>query len=95
MAVKIIITRKVPKEKEKALLPLLLELRALATVQPGYISGETLRNVQDPEDCVVISTWRSVEDWNAWVGSKKRAQVQGKIDSLLRQNTAYGVYLYG
>jgi heme-degrading monooxygenase HmoA len=95
MAVKIIINRKVPKEKEQALLPLLLELRALATVQRGYISGETLRNVQEPEEYVVISTWRSVEDWDAWAASQKRAEIQGRIDDLLGEKTEYGIYFYG
>jgi heme-degrading monooxygenase HmoA len=95
MAVKIIIHRNVPKEKERDLLPLLLELRAAATVQPGYISGETLRNVQNPEDYVVISTWRSVEDWDAWAASEKRAELQDKIDELLGRKTEYGIYLYG
>jgi heme-degrading monooxygenase HmoA len=95
MAVKIIIKRKIPKGKEGQLLPLLLELRSKATTQPGYISGETLRNVNAPEDYVVISTWQSVEDWKAWEASKGRAEMQNKIDSLLGARTTYGVYYYG
>lgn len=95
MAVKIIIKRKVPKGKEGQLLPLLLELRSKATTQPGYISGETLRNVNDPEDYVVISTWQSVESWKAWEASKGRREIQNKIDSLLGAKTVYGVYYYG
>jgi heme oxygenase (mycobilin-producing) len=95
MAVKIIIKRKIPKGKEGQLLPLLLELRSKATTQPGYISGETLRNVNDPEDYVVISTWQSVEDWKAWEARKGRAEMQNKIDSLLGARTTYGVYYYG
>ncbi len=59
MAVKIIIRRKVGKDKEGRLLPLLIQLRALAAAQPGYISGETLRNVDRPDDYLVISTWQS------------------------------------
>jgi len=93
--VKIIIKRKIPKGKEGQLLPLLLELRSKATTQPGYISGETLRNVNAPEDYVVISTWQSVEDWKAWEASKGRAEMQNKIDSLLGARTTYGVYYYG
>lgn len=81
--------------KEGQLLPLLLELRSKATTQPGYISGETLRNVNDPEDYVVISTWQSVEAWNAWEASQGRAEMQSKIDSLLGAKTSYGVYYYG
>ena len=95
MAVKIIIKRKVPKGKEGQLLPLLLELRSKATTQPGYISGETLRNVNDPEDYVVISTWQSVEAWKAWEASRGRMEIQNKIDSLLGAKTEYGVYYYG
>jgi heme-degrading monooxygenase HmoA len=95
MAVKIIIKRKVSKGKEGQLLPILLELRSKATTQPGYISGETLRNVNDPEDYVVISTWQSAEAWKAWEANKGRTEIQNKIDSLLGEKTSYGVYYYG
>jgi heme-degrading monooxygenase HmoA len=95
MAVKILIKRRVPKTKEAKLLPLFLDLRSKATTQPGYISGETLRNVSDPEDYVVISTWQSVEAWKAWEASKGRTEIQSKIDSLLGEKTTYGVYFYG
>ena len=95
MAVKIIIVRKVTKDKEAELLPLLIQMRALATAQPGYISGETLRNMENSEDNLVISTWQSVDNWNAWLASKQRAEIQEKIDTLLGQKTEYSIYLYG
>ena len=95
MAVKIIIKRRVPKGTEGKLLPLLLELRSKATVQPGYISGETLRNIDDPEEYMVISTWQSADVWKAWEANPKRAELQDKIDALLKEKTQYGVYLYG
>ena len=95
MAVKIIIKRTVAKEKEAELLPLLVQLRALATAQPGYISGETLRNIDNPEECLVISTWQSLEDWEKWADSKQRAEIQDKIDALLGEKTQYARYLYG
>jgi heme-degrading monooxygenase HmoA len=95
MAVKIIIRRRLSKDKGAQLLPLLLELRSKATTQPGYISGETLRNLDDPEDYVVISTWESVEHWNAWSTSQGRAEIDEKIEGLLSGRTSYGVYYYG
>ena len=95
MAIKIIIKRKVPQGKEEDLVPLLVKLRSLATAQTGYVSGETLTNVNDPEDYLVISTWQSVDHWKAWAGSKERAGIQDKIDALLGQKTEYGVYFYG
>lgn len=95
MAVKIIIKRKVLKDKEANLLPLLIQLRALATAQPGYISGETLRNMQNPEEYLVISTWQAAENWEKWIRSPQRTEIQGKIDELLGQKTTYDIYLYG
>lgn len=95
MAVKIIIKRKVPKQKEADLLPLLIELRAKATGQPGYISGETLRNVDDPEEYVVISTWQSAEAWKAWESSGERKSIHDRVAALLGEETYYGAYLYG
>ena len=95
MAVKIIIKRKIPKGKEAQLLPLLLGLRTKAISQPGYISGETLRNVNDQEDYIFISTWKSVDDWKAWEAGKERTEIQGRIEALLGEKSTYGIYFYG
>ena len=95
MTVKVIAKRRVPKGKEAVLLPLLIDLRSLAKAQPGYVSGETLRKVDDPEDYIVISTWQSVDDWKAWAANKKRVEVQDKVDALLGKKTEYGIYFYG
>ncbi len=95
MAIKVIVKRKVAKGNEAELLPLLLELRTKATSRPGYISGETLRGVEDPEDCIVIGTWQSVENWKDWEARPGRAQIQDKIDALLGEKTKYSIYLYG
>lgn len=95
MAVKIIIKRKIPKSKEKQVLPLLLEMRSKAMTQPGYISGETLINVNDPEDYLVISTWKSVKDWKTWEESKERNEIQERIEKLLGEKSFVQVYYYG
>ena len=92
MSVKIIIKRKVPKNKEKDLLPLIKELRILTTKQEGYISGETLDRVDKPGESLVISSWQSVEQWNNWVNSVERKVIQDKIDELLGEKTEYELY---
>jgi heme-degrading monooxygenase HmoA len=94
MAIKIIIKRIVSEDKVKYLTPLLKQLRALANNQPGYISGETLKRVDDPAEYLVISTWQSVEDWNRWFASGERIAVQNKIDIILGEKTEYDVYVY-
>jgi heme-degrading monooxygenase HmoA len=92
MTVKIFIKRKVQDECVTELALLLKKLRALTLEQPGYISGETLTRIDETDETMVISTWRSVEDWNSWVNSAKRTEIQGAIDKLLGQETDYAIY---
>jgi heme-degrading monooxygenase HmoA len=92
MTVKIIIKRKVPKDKEKELLPLIKQIRIATTQQAGYISGETLQRIDKPGETVVVSTWESAEDWNRWITSPERSVLQIKIDNLLGQETEYEIY---
>ncbi|MBK5099912.1 MAG: antibiotic biosynthesis monooxygenase [Desulfobacteraceae bacterium] len=95
MAIKIIIKRRVPKDKAAELLPLFIQLRALATARPGYISGETLRNIDDPQEFLVIGTWQSLDNWQSWVSSKQRTEIQERVDTLLGERTEYSSYFYG
>ncbi|PLY04950.1 MAG: antibiotic biosynthesis monooxygenase [Desulfuromonas sp.] len=97
MSVKIIIVRHVPEDREKAqaLKPLLLEMRTLANAQPGYVSGETLVNYDDPSEYLVISTWQTLKDWNHWLKDERRRDVQAKVDALLGTETLYSVYYNG
>lgn len=92
MAIKVILYRRVPDEKAAELKPLLHELRSLALKQPGYISGETLMNSDDPEEYLVLSSWASEADWHGWFHNEARAAVQRKIDELLGRETLYQVY---
>jgi heme oxygenase (mycobilin-producing) len=92
MAVKILIKRKVAPENLVNLSALLKKLRSLTLNQAGYIYGETLRRVDRRDECMVVSTWRSLEDWNAWVNNHDRIAIQNDIDGLLGEKTEYAVY---
>lgn len=94
MAIKIIIKRTVTDDKVKYLTPLLKQLRALANNQPGYISGETLKRIDNPSEYLVISTWQSFENWEKWFSSDERIGVQNKIDIILGKKTEYEIYSY-
>lgn len=92
MPVQVIIKRKWQVNKPEELLPLLAELRSQAKKQPGYIFSETLRSLEDPEDFLVISKWEAADDWEKWLHSKKRRQIQGQVDSLIGEKTFYEIY---
>jgi heme oxygenase (mycobilin-producing) len=95
MAVKILIKRRVPVTTAKEIIVLFRQMRILATAQQGYISGETLRSMDDPEEFLVISTWNSVQDWENWLKSKERREVQARIDLVLGGETHYERFHYG
>ena len=95
MSVKILITRTIPQEKTRDMLNLFKEMRSLATIQDGYISGETLRSSDRPDVYLVISTWASANDWGNWLNNQKRQGIQAKIDALLGGKTTYEMFHYG
>ncbi len=95
MAVKIFIRRKIPEDRTNDLLPLFRRLRNLATNQSGYISGETLKNLDDTSDYLVISTWQTIDNWREWVVSRDRMEIQNEIDARLNEASVYEIYQYG
>ena len=94
MAVRIIIDRRVRKGKEPELAKWLRELRSKAMPSKGYVSGETLRSLADPQNYVVITTWQSVDEWRAWERNSERKKIQAKIERLMSRPTKTKIYLY-
>ena len=79
----------------KVLLPHIIELRALAVRQPGYISGETFLNLDRPEECLVIGRWTSLEHWQQWKGDERRIELNENIEKNLETKTEYNIYVIG
>ena len=92
MTIKIFIKRKVSADDILELTVLLKKLRALTLSQSGYIYGETLRRIDSDNECLVISTWRSLDDWNSWLQDEQRMNIQDEIDKLLGEKTEYSIY---
>ena len=94
MAVRIIIDRKVKKGKEASFAKLLRELRGKAIPSKGYISGETLRALDDHYNFIVITTWQNVEDWEKWEKNPERKKIQAKIEKLMVRPTETKIYVH-
>ena len=95
MAVKVFIKRLVPQDKAKAMIPLFRQMRASATAQPGYISGETLVSHDDPQDVLVIGTWQDMESWLAWRGNQRRIEFETMLAMYQEGPTHYEAYVLG
>ncbi len=81
--IRVMIERRCQSGKEKQLRDLLIELRMAALRQHGYISGETLREADDPANFAVISTWTTLEYWKAWQTARQRLSIEEMMAPLL------------
>ena len=93
MAIEVLIKRATHREDSaKVLLPYIIDLRTQAVKQPGYISGETLFNIERAEECLVVSRWTKLEHWQAWLRSPLRIELDAKIEKLLVTRAEYNIY---
>jgi len=92
--VKVLLERVIKGKNVGEIARLLRQMRIKAMQQPGYISGETLHAVDDPNLYLVISTWESLAHWQAWVRSAERRQLQEEIDTFLQSPTVERVFTY-
>ncbi len=94
MTIMVLLKREAPEGKSEALKELIDRLRSATFGQPGYVSGETLKRVDQPGECMVVAKWKSRADWERWFQGQERAEIQQKIDDLLGTPTIYEIYEY-
>lgn len=93
MAVTVVIRRVLKDNKVAAeLAPLIVKMRSMATIQPGFITGQTFTCLDCDGEYLVLSTWNTLEDWNAWMHNEERQAYQRKIDELTGEKTLYRYY---
>jgi heme-degrading monooxygenase HmoA len=96
MAIGVLIKRVTKQgENAKILLPHIVELRALAVKQPGYISGETFFNLDHPEECLVIGRWTTIEFWQKWYQDPRRIELDKNMEEHLGAKPEYSIYGIG
>ncbi len=90
--VKVVLERSIRGKHVGEIVRLLRQLRVRAMQQPGYISGETLHAADDPNFYLVISTWESLDHWQAWFKNPERQKLSAEIDGYLESPTRLRVF---
>ena len=90
--IKVLLERTIKGKHVKEITRLLRMMRVLAMQQQGYISGETLHAVDDPNHYLVISTWESLAHWQAWWENPERKKLSAEIDGFLESPTRIRVF---
>jgi len=92
--VKVLLERTIRGKYVGEAVRLMRQMRVLAMQQPGYISGETLHAVDDPNHYLVISAWESLEYWQDWFNHPDRKKLQQEVDAYLGSPTLMRVFTY-
>lgn len=92
--IRIHIRRRVSEENRHVLMPLINQMRTTIVSNPGYVSGETLKRIDQPGEILVVSKWQSHFYWTQWYESRERKELQDRIDALLDAQTQYEIYEY-
>ena len=95
MAVKILIKRKFKQSHMQAASRFVINNRSGAMQQPGYISSETLRSIEDKDTVLVISMWENMEAWEAWKNSEIRKANVAELKDYLIGEAEYEHYTLG
>ncbi len=90
--IRVMIERYCQPGKEKQLRDMMLELRSAAMRQPGYLTGETLREVENPSLFMVISTWITLEAWKVWQTSRQRLLIEEMMEPLIKESRKVRVF---
>ena len=64
----------------------------LAVCAPGFISGETLQDINNPRHRIVLCKWRSVKDWQDWQDSLKRKRMMSKLRLLFDKDEKITIF---
>ncbi len=93
--VRVVIEHKIKSPEDvDAAINVIREIRNEAMKQHGFITGETLTNVDDPTNMLVISTWENRDAWDAWDTSVKRMEMNPQINQYLSEPYSVRVFEY-
>ena len=95
MTVKILLERKFKEDPSLEEINTINELRIGAMQRKGYISGETLVDINDHRRIVVISVWANKAGWEAWLNSDERRKLEANLEKNLKQAPIIRSFMLG
>ena len=95
MSIKILIERCFKEPVNPDILKVVEDIRIKALRQRGYIGGETVVNVDDRRELMVISLWSNVEDWKQWYEGKDWQEQEKQLAPHLAGPVTIKTYMPG
>jgi len=58
---------------------------------PGFISGESLKDIQNPRHRFILCNWRSIQDWQIWQQSHERKEIMETLNLMLEKDEKFTI----
>ncbi|MFB9885047.1 antibiotic biosynthesis monooxygenase family protein [Balneatrix alpica] len=81
--IKVLIERRIAPDMESTYDYAARQTLRAAMEWEGFISGEALKNVDNPLQRILIATYRSELDWQRWQASNERQEAMSQLLPLL------------
>lgn len=95
MPIKVLIKRRFKEGYVNEINKVIKELRFGAMDQEGYITAETMWDYEDPFRVVIVSNWRSIDNWNKWKNSDLRKSLEQKLIEFSDGEAEYEIFDLG
>ena len=82
--IRVIIEREIVAGLEAFYEKEIAKLLGIMTAAPGYLSGESLVDLQKPNHYVVLTCWTNENAWQRWCQSSERQQLLDAIRPFLQ-----------
>ncbi|MBU2709827.1 antibiotic biosynthesis monooxygenase family protein [Zooshikella harenae] len=92
--IKVIVSRQLSEGVEPNYELLLKEALQTVVVSPGFISAESLVDVNDANHRLLISHWTDVQSWQKWLYSEARQKLVGQIRPMLCFEEEVRIYIH-
>jgi heme-degrading monooxygenase HmoA len=83
--IRVIIERVIAETLEANYEDTAMEILQRSVRAPGFISGESMRDLNNPRHRFVLCKWRSAADWNLWYDSPERRELMDRLNLMLAQ----------
>lgn len=84
--IRVLIERHIAETLEEAYEQRARRVLQQAVSAPGFISGETLSDSNDPNHRITLANWRSEADWDRWFRSEDRRNLMSELVPMMDQD---------
>ncbi|AQZ95332.1 antibiotic biosynthesis monooxygenase family protein [Halopseudomonas phragmitis] len=83
--IKVMIERVIAEGLEQPYEEVARQVLQKAIQSPGFISGESYRDLERPNHRVVVVTWLNRHSWERWENSPERQESIGPFSAMLQE----------